>query len=312
MCATGTLLHSSAVSRHPTASTDVVAGRDLIATRVLSAAVLMPSPSPGQAPTTAVPSRAAHGPVLSKNCVTCHNDRVKTGGFVLDVSSLESVGAAAESWERVVRKLRANAMPPAGAPRPDAATYASLTAHIESELDRAADARPQVGGVPLVHRLSRTEYPERHSRSPGARIAAARGQHRLSAAAGQHQQRLRQYRGPALRVGEHDGALSGRRAEDQPSRCWRSVDASAREHLSSRSRASAGRACGRTALRNPRRSRGAERLSGGCHVHREGGDPGSLSASFPSPVPPREHGARHWRLAVRTSGSSMSPAMALF
>ena len=44
MCATGTLLHSSAVSRHPTASTEVVAGRDPIATRVLSAAVLMPSP----------------------------------------------------------------------------------------------------------------------------------------------------------------------------------------------------------------------------------------------------------------------------
>ena len=39
---------------------------------------------------------------------------------------------------------------------------------------------------------------------------------------------------------------------------------------------------------------------------------GSRSASFPSPVPRRELGARHWRSAVRTSGSCMSPVTALF
>ena len=211
-----------------------------------------------------------------------------------------------------MRKLRANAMPPAGAPRPDAATYASLTAHIESELDGAADARPQVGGVPLVHRLSRTEYPD-----------AIRN---LLALESLPREVSIDYLLPPDNISSGfdniaDLLFGVRRARwsaiwtprgSQPSRCWQSVDASAREHLSSRPRASAGRASGRTALRNPRRSRGAEQLSGGCHVHREGGNPGSLSASFPSPVPPREHGARHWRLAVRTSGSSMSPAMALF
>jgi len=40
--------------------------------------------------------------------------------------------------------------------------------------------------------------------------------------------------------------------------------------------------------------------------------PGSRSASFPSPVPRRELDARHWRSAVRTSGSCMSPVTALF
>jgi mono/diheme cytochrome c family protein len=157
VCAMGTLLQSSTVSR-PTAVTTVVADRDPIATRVLPAAAVTPSRSSAQAPATAPPSVATDGAVLSKYCVTCHNDRLKTGGFVLDVPSLGNVGAAADTWERVVRKLRANAMPPAGAPRPDAATYAALTSHIESELDRAADTRPQVGTVPLVHRLSRTEY----------------------------------------------------------------------------------------------------------------------------------------------------------
>ena len=49
-------------------------------------------------------------------------------------------------------------MPPAGAPRPDQATYESLASYLESELDRDALASPHPGKLPLVHRLSRTEY----------------------------------------------------------------------------------------------------------------------------------------------------------
>ena len=49
-------------------------------------------------------------------------------------------------------------MPPAGAPRPDDATYDAVASAIESVLDRAAAARPQIGTLPLAHRLSRTEY----------------------------------------------------------------------------------------------------------------------------------------------------------
>src|SRR6185436_14532402 len=60
--------------------------------------------------------------------------------------------------EKVIRKLRAQAMPPAGAPRPDQATYASLAGFLESALDRAAAAKPNPGKLPLLHRLSRTEY----------------------------------------------------------------------------------------------------------------------------------------------------------
>ena len=64
----------------------------------------------------------------------------------------------AEAWEKVVKKLRTTSMPPAGAPRPDEATYVAVASAIESALDRAAAARPQVGTLPLAHRLSRTEY----------------------------------------------------------------------------------------------------------------------------------------------------------
>jgi hypothetical protein len=83
---------------------------------------------------------------------------LKTAGLVIDPTALASVGAGSEHWEKVVRKLRASAMPPANMPRPDEATLASLVSFLETELDRAAAARPRLGPLPLAHRLSRTEY----------------------------------------------------------------------------------------------------------------------------------------------------------
>ena len=96
--------------------------------------------------------------MLTKYCVTCHNERLKTAGFVIDPAQLATAGEHADAWEKVVKKLRTSAMPPAGAPRPDEATYDTVASAIESSLDRAAAARPQVGKLPIAHRLSRTEY----------------------------------------------------------------------------------------------------------------------------------------------------------
>jgi hypothetical protein len=96
--------------------------------------------------------------VFNKYCVTCHNPKLKTGGFVLDPAELEHVGAHAEQWEKVVKKLRTQAMPPAGLPRPDDATYSSTAAWLETELDRASAQHVELGKLPLLHRLSRTEY----------------------------------------------------------------------------------------------------------------------------------------------------------
>ena len=95
---------------------------------------------------------------LNQYCVTCHNPRLKTGGLVIDPASLPDVGSSAEAWEKVVRKLRTGAMPPPGAPRPDAAGYQELATSLEAQLDRAATSHPQLGRLPLVHRLTRTEY----------------------------------------------------------------------------------------------------------------------------------------------------------
>jgi mono/diheme cytochrome c family protein len=98
------------------------------------------------------------GAVFSRYCVTCHNATAKVGGLVINPADVGNVGANPELWEKVVRKLRSSAMPPANAPRPDQATYESVATFLETELDRAAAAKPNPGNVPLLHRLSRTEY----------------------------------------------------------------------------------------------------------------------------------------------------------
>src|SRR3989441_2154313 len=95
--------------------------------------------------------------VLDQYCVACHNERLKTAGLMLDKADLERVPQDAATWEKVVRKLRTRAMPPAGRPRPDAATYDALATLLETELDRAAAAWPTPGHIP-VHRLNRAEY----------------------------------------------------------------------------------------------------------------------------------------------------------
>ena len=100
----------------------------------------------------------SHGALIERYCVTCHNDRLRTAGLVLSAMDLDQVAGDAEQWEKVVRKLRAKAMPPAGRPRPDHAEYAALASWLESALDRAAEDRTPAPRPFAVHRLNRIEY----------------------------------------------------------------------------------------------------------------------------------------------------------
>jgi hypothetical protein len=95
--------------------------------------------------------------VLDQYCVSCHNQKLKTSGLMLDSLDVAQIGKDSDSWEKVVRKLRAGMMPPQGIPRPDAATYEALTVSLENELDRAAAAKPKLS-PPAAHRMNRTEY----------------------------------------------------------------------------------------------------------------------------------------------------------
>jgi mono/diheme cytochrome c family protein len=95
--------------------------------------------------------------VVSQYCVTCHNERAGTAGLLLDRLDVARAGDHPEVWEKVVRKVRAGQMPPAGVRQPDSATLEGLVTWLETELDRAAAAHPNPGR-PLLHRLNRAEY----------------------------------------------------------------------------------------------------------------------------------------------------------
>jgi len=124
--------------------------------------------APDAAQTAAAPAQPASAApaspqraLVDRYCVGCHNQRGKAAGqeparkITLDDADISHVADHPDVWERVVRKMRAGMMPPAGARRPDKPTYDGFIAWLESELDRnAATYAPPPG----LHRLNRTEY----------------------------------------------------------------------------------------------------------------------------------------------------------
>ena len=105
--------------------------------------------------------QAAAQRAINQYCSTCHSDKAKAAGMdsarKIDFERLDIAGVSrdAETWERVVRKLRAGMMPPSGIRRPDRETYKGLIAWLENELDRNAVTYTPPPGL---HRLNRTEY----------------------------------------------------------------------------------------------------------------------------------------------------------
>ena len=129
----------------------------LAALALVAGASLQANPvglKPDTAPAQAMNAQAT----VQKYCVTCHSDRLKTGGLTLAGLDAGHPSAQAETWEKVIRKLRAGAMPPPNAPRPDKATSESLARYLEMSIDRDAMRAPHPGKLAPVHRLSRTEY----------------------------------------------------------------------------------------------------------------------------------------------------------
>ena len=111
----------------------------------------------GSRPAASRAAAPAHQQTIDGYCVGCHSNRLKAGDLSLESLAVESAAAHADSWERVVRKLRIGAMPPQGARRPDQPVLDGLATWLEDTLDRAAAERPNPG-QPALHRLNRTEY----------------------------------------------------------------------------------------------------------------------------------------------------------
>lgn len=102
-------------------------------------------------------TRALDRALLDKYCITCHSDKLKTGGLTLERVDINDLHGNAEVLEKVVRKLRTGQMPPMGRPRPDDATIDGFAGSMEAALDRAAAQTPNAGRV-ASHRLNRVEY----------------------------------------------------------------------------------------------------------------------------------------------------------
>ena len=117
---------------------------------------------PGASPNMAATDRA----VIDKYCVTCHNQRLKTGNLTLDSADLNNVAAHPDVWEKVIRKVEAGMMPPAGVPRPDEATRRTLVSGLEaysrSSRDLHTEPRASAGASTQSRRVR-----ERGSRSAG-------------------------------------------------------------------------------------------------------------------------------------------------
>jgi hypothetical protein len=97
-----------------------------------------------------------HSALVTTYCAGCHNAKAKIGGLALDGLNLAAAENDAQTWEKVLRKLRGHQMPPPGSPQPMQKDVESLMASLENRLDTQAKG-PKAGYVP-VQRMNRTEY----------------------------------------------------------------------------------------------------------------------------------------------------------
>jgi hypothetical protein len=95
------------------------------------------------------PSPSDLAVAVGKYCVACHNARIAESKVALDALDSGRPWAEADTWERVLRQLRARTMPPTENPRPDPKTYEALVSTLASALDRG-DPRKTVATPPRV------------------------------------------------------------------------------------------------------------------------------------------------------------------
>ncbi len=91
-------------------------------------------------------------------CASCHNPEDKAGNLALDSFARDEVSQHPQVWEKVVRRLTARQMPPAGEIRPTGRTYDKFVSMIAGSLDREAETRPEPGRTDTFRRTNRTEY----------------------------------------------------------------------------------------------------------------------------------------------------------
>ena len=103
------------------------------------------------------PGDAAAQAIVDETCQRCHNDRTRYGNMSLESFEVALADESPELAEKMIRKLRAGMMPPAGVRRPDETALESLATLLETRIDEAAAANPNPGRR-TFQRLNRAEY----------------------------------------------------------------------------------------------------------------------------------------------------------
>jgi hypothetical protein len=100
-------------------------------------------------------------PVLSKNCLGCHSDRIHSGGLSLEVfrSDLSLATQKHDVWVKVLDKVKAGTMPPRPAAPLAPQDVAAVTGWIERTIGASSDAGSAGDpGRVTARRLNRAEY----------------------------------------------------------------------------------------------------------------------------------------------------------
>ena len=102
--------------------------------------------------------RLDSGALISKYCTSCHNSSDYAGGIDLQDADAGTIADVPEIGEKLIKRLRAGMMPPAGEERPSYDTVQKLAQVLEQSIDRRAAARGVHLPAPGLHRLNRAEY----------------------------------------------------------------------------------------------------------------------------------------------------------
>src|SRR5687768_18107606 len=98
---------------------------------------------------------AALSEVVKDFCTNCHNPRQLRGNLDLTGYNVDSATARLDVSEKMIRKLRAQMMPPPGSKRPQGDTLIALAETLENIIDKRARPNP---GSRTFQRLNRAEY----------------------------------------------------------------------------------------------------------------------------------------------------------
>jgi hypothetical protein len=118
-----------------------------------SLSLLFPSRADTDARASATAAHAPH-PLIGKYCMSCHDAEEHEANLAFEGLDFSRVGANAETWEKVRRKLSTGVMPPAGHPRPSKAEADDFIEVLTRRLDATT---PTLAPV-MLRRLNRTEY----------------------------------------------------------------------------------------------------------------------------------------------------------